>query len=314
MDSPVCPQLNADDLWSVMLEQDLNATKADRKHKNKISYAEFSVAIKGVLLGMLAGSKYKKVKEMNPVLEEAIVKLEKAGFKPGVPKKGKGGDGKPPPPPLGRALTFKAEMTDREKEAMLILYEEQTARAMRAEEEAKKAAAEVAAADEAAKEAAEAKASKLAEEAAAQKAAQEAQKPQWVKGADGNWTMESQDDVDKRIAASAPVEEPKPSQEELEAARQKASILDAAEGDPEMAAKIEKKMEEARLALEARQKQKAEAAMAATAHAEQDAKEAKAKEEIAAKVRAKKADEEMKRLKAEKAAAKEQESASPAAG
>ena len=58
------------------MEQDLNATKADRKHKNKISYAEFSVAIKGVLLGMLAGSKYKKVKEMNPVLEEAYATRE----------------------------------------------------------------------------------------------------------------------------------------------------------------------------------------------------------------------------------------------
>mmetsp|Transcript_47815 Transcript_47815/g.125214 ORF Transcript_47815/g.125214 Transcript_47815/m.125214 type:complete len:100 (+) Transcript_47815:802-1101(+) len=74
-----------------------SSDSASKKHKQSISFGEFSIAVKAILLGILAGKpkivaekQSKKFKDdMDPILQEAIASLEMKGFKPHGKKKKK---------------------------------------------------------------------------------------------------------------------------------------------------------------------------------------------------------------------------------
>jgi len=291
--------VNADQLWDVFLDYDDTSSAEDRKHKMKITYPEFSTAIKGTLLGMLKGNSKKKIKEMDPELEEAIAKLEKKGFKVNGKKKKKKGAAAPPAP-LEKKLTFK-KMTEEEKDALLKLYEEQQEKAKKAAEEEEAAMKEEEAADEAAKQAAKAKTEEKHKAAVAAKEAAVAAEPKLKKDENGDWVMETQEEADERVK---PVEvEEEDDEDPIGGGELSSAILSAAGDDAEMAAKIAKKIEEARLGLEQKMKEKEEAAIKAAEDAEKAAAAAKAAAEAKTAARKAASDKWIAEEKAKKAAA-----------
>ena len=268
--------INEDEFWGILCDYDKTATAADRKHKQKINFEEFSIAVKSILIGYLNGKRgkaaenvSKKLKdEMDPILDDAIAKLEKK------PKFQKTVEGEPAA--VKTELTFKT-LSDEEMAALTKLHEEQTERAKKLEEEAAAAdkAAEEAKAkeDAAATEAANKKAAEAKAAAEKAKADAEAAKPRFIKDPrDGSWHQETEEEVKARVAAVKDTED-------AEAAKAKAasdkkaedekydikrsSLLDAADGDPELAAKIAKKVAEAQAKVDEKLKAKAAAAAAA---------------------------------------------------
>jgi len=153
-------QVNADTFWSLLLKYDLASTPQERKHRNKITYSEFSVAMKGKVWSCFFKSTGKKASDMNPVLEDAIARLEKKGFKAKAAGK------------LERSWTFKKAATDDStgapaEEAPQLATEEEVQAMIERRQAALEAEAKRQASEAAAAASAEIEAGKSAEEKAA---------------------------------------------------------------------------------------------------------------------------------------------------